>query len=132
MKSAPRISKYMTPMPHTIGNDMTLDKARELMREFRIRHLPVQAGGKLVGILSERDVTLAQSFETGTVKLKVEDAMMPDPYTCDPDAELSQVALEMATRKYGSVIVQQANGKIVGIFTEVDGMRALGELLERR
>ena len=63
MKTMPMIQKVMTPMPHTIGSDISLKKAMEMMREFRIRHLPVQKGGQLVGILSDRDIKLASSFK---------------------------------------------------------------------
>ena len=42
---------------------------------------------------------------------------------------MDQVAHEMAEHKYGCAIVRQENGKLVGIFTETDGMRVLAELL---
>jgi acetoin utilization protein AcuB len=63
MKSIPTIQKYMTPMPHTIGSDQSLQKAHELMREFKIRHLPVLKGGKLVGILTDRDIALVETLK---------------------------------------------------------------------
>ena len=130
MKTIPPIQKFMTAMPHTIGSDMPLKKALDMMRDFSIRHLPVQASGSLVGILSDRDVKLAASFK-GAEELTVEDVMSPDPYTVDVDAPIDEVATEMAEHKYGSAIVRQANGKIVGIFTATDGLRVLAEVLEK-
>src|SRR5437879_4833811 len=50
------IRDYMTPAPHTIGVEQPLAVAAALMQAHHIRHLPVLHGGKLVGILSERDV----------------------------------------------------------------------------
>lgn len=128
MKVMPKIQKYMTPMPHTVGIDMQVSKAWEMMKEHRIRHLPVLDGGKLKGMLSDRDIKLAASF-TGGDKLKVEEVMTPDPYTVSPDAALDEVVREMASKKYGSAIVAQDNGKVVGIFTEIDVMTTLDEVL---
>lgn len=128
MKQMPKIQKHMTPMPHTIGKDIPLKAALNMMREHRIRHLPVQDAGKLVGVLTDRDVKLASSFEQAET-LSVEEVMSPDPYTVDPEISLDNVVLEMAEHKYGCAIIQQGNGKVVGIFTAVDGLRVLGEIL---
>jgi acetoin utilization protein AcuB len=128
MKQMPQISKYMTPMPHTIGADIPLNTALNMMRDNRIRHLPVQDGGRLVGILTDRDIRMASGF-AGGAELKVGDVMMPDPYTVAPETPTDRVVAEMAEHKYGSAVIQQKNGKIVGIFTAVDGLRILGETL---
>ena len=129
MKQVPQVQKYMTTLPHTIGKDIPIKTALSVMREHRIRHLPVQDGGKLIGILTDRDLKLASSFAE-SADLTTEEVMTPDPYTVAPDAPLDRVVLEMAEHKYGSAIIQQGNGKVVGIFTAVDGLRVLGELLE--
>lgn len=128
MKQMPQIQKFMTTMPHTIGKEIPLKTALSMMREYRIRHLPVQDGGKLVGVLTDRDLKLASAFADGE-NLTVEEVMTPDPYTVTPDVPVDRVALEMAERKFGCAIVQQGNGKVVGIFTAVDGLRILGETL---
>jgi acetoin utilization protein AcuB len=128
MKSMPKIQKFMTPMPHTIGHDIPLKTALAMMRDHHIRHLPVQKGGKLVGVLTDRDIKLAATFEESE-KFSVEDVMTPDPYCVDPDRELDDVAIEMAEHKYGCAIITQDNGKVVGIFTATDGLRVLGEVL---
>ncbi len=131
-KSIPQIMKFMTTQPHTINHEQTLSKAKEMMREFRIRHLPVLKAGKLIGILSERDINLVLGFESADAKnIKVEEACTEAPFTTTPDAKLNDVVLRMADKKYGSAVIMD-NGKVVGIFTEVDAMRALGELLESR
>ena len=132
MKSIPTIQKYMTPMPHTIGSDQSLQKAHELMREFKIRHLPVLKGGKLVGILTDRDIALVETLkDVNPEKVPVEDACTPDPYLVAPDAKLHDVCHEMARHKYGSVLIVD-NHKLVGVFTWVDALNAFSELLETR
>lgn len=132
MKSIPAIQKYMTAMPHTIGNEQCLTKAHEIMREYRIRHLPVLKAGKLVGIITDRDLALVEALrnvDPNTVS--VEDACTPDPYIVEPSAKLHEVCEEMARHKYGSVLIVD-NNKLVGIFTWVDALNAFSELLETR
>lgn len=130
MKQIPHIDKVMTPMPHTIGKDISLKQAMGMFREHNFRHLPVQDGGKLVGVLTDRDVKLVMSIQGATDQLTVEDAMTPDPYTVTPQTPLDRVTDEMAEHKYGCVIVRQENGKVVGIFTATDALRYLSEKLK--
>jgi acetoin utilization protein AcuB len=128
MKQMPKVEKVMTTMPHTIGKSIPLKKALELMRTHQIRHLPVQEESHLVGILTDRDIKLASAFQ-GPGELTVEDVMTPDPFTVPPTASLDSVVEEMAEHKYGCAVVKQANGKVVGIFTAVDGLRYLSQVM---
>jgi acetoin utilization protein AcuB len=132
--SKPTIRAFMSPSPHTIGVDQTLAAAAEVMRAQRVRHLPVLDGGKLVGILSDRDVALVLSLPgSAPERIAVAEAMSPDPHALGPDSDLEWVAADMAAQKHGSTVVVEG-GKVVGIFTTVDALRALQELLgsERR
>lgn len=132
MKSMPTIQKYMTMAPHTIGAEQSLAKAEKFMREYGIRHLPVLQGGRLVGILSDRDVKLVETFrDVDPEKVTVEDAYTPDPYITRPDAPLDEVSTAMMERKYGCVLVAD-NKKLVGIFTWIDALRAMSEILNQR
>lgn len=132
MKSIPTIQKYMSTSPHTIGAEQSLQKAHDMMHEHTIRHLPVMQGNQLVGIVSDRDVQLILAIDGADAnKVTVEDAMTQDVLTVDPDSSLDEVAALMVERKAGSVVVTQ-NRKVVGIFTTVDGMRALSDLLQTR
>ncbi len=89
MKSMPHILKFMSAMPHTIGSDQPLNRALEIMRQHRIRHLPVLDGGKLVGVLSDRDVKLGASF-ADSEELTVDDVMTPEPYSVLPEAPVNR------------------------------------------
>lgn len=131
-KPIPPVSKYMSTTPQTARPGLTLEQATKIMREHAIRHLPILEGGQLVGILTERDIRVLESFkDVDPAKTRVEDAMEPNVYTVSPDARLDEVATEMASKKYGSAVVMQ-NMHVVGIFTAVDAMSALSELLRTR
>jgi acetoin utilization protein AcuB len=126
---APTLRSYMTASPHTVGCDQPLFRAEAIMREHKIRHLPVLEGGQLVGMLSERDVRLVRALHPiEPEEWVVEDAMSNEPYQVSPDEPLDRVAATMAERGYGAAVVAEG-GKIVGIFTAIDGLRALSEIL---
>jgi acetoin utilization protein AcuB len=131
-KPIPSIQKYMTTTPHSIGSEQTIATAAAMMTQHQIRHLPVLHGGQLMGILTDRDIKLIESFrDVDASKLSVEDAMTEQPYSVDPETPLDEVVQTMAEKKYGSAVVVQ-NHKVVGIFTNVDACRALAELLSTR
>lgn len=132
-KGIPSIQKFMTSLPHSIGLDQTLAKAQSMMKDLRIRHLPVLSAGKLVGVITERDLQVVGSFskDADPHKIKIEEAFVPEPYTVSPNAQLDEVCREMAEKKYGCALVVD-NDKLVGIFTWIDALKAMANLLETR
>lgn len=131
-KAIPKIQKFMTTVPITVGRSETVASAHKIMREHDIRHLPVVDGETLVGIVSQRDLHLIETLkDVDAQKVAVEDAMTTNPYTVSPDAQLDEVVAEMAEKKYGSALVV-SNHKVVGVFTTVDAMRAFADLLASR
>jgi acetoin utilization protein AcuB len=131
-KIIPRIRKYMTSEVHTIGDEQPMSVAHRMMREQRIRHLPVLHQGKLVGVVSDRDLHMVETLdEVDPRKIAVGEAMTTDTYIVDPDAKLDEVVRMMAAHKYGSAVVTD-HGHVVGIFTTVDACRAFADLLGAR
>lgn len=127
-----RVEDHMTAAPVVIGIADTLAEARRVMRERGIRHLPVLDAGRLVGVVSQRDLYLAESLagvdpSTDTVR----EAMSGEAYTVPPGAPLGEVAAIMAERRLGSAIVVD-RGAVIGVFTTVDALRALARLSARR
>ena len=131
-KPVPTIQKYMTTSPHTIGEDQPMALAHRMMREHRVRHLPVLRGAKIVGLVSDRDLHMVETLDNVDPReVLVSEAMSQDPYLVSPEAALDEVVGTMANKKYGSAIVTQ-HDKVVGIFTTVDACRAFADLLHTR
>ncbi|HYQ45766.1 MAG TPA: CBS domain-containing protein [Polyangiaceae bacterium] len=131
-KTIPSVQKYMTTSPHTIGEDQPMSVAHRLMREYKIRHLPVLRGAKIVGLVSDRDLNMVETLkDVDPRQVLVGEAMTQDPYQVSPDTALDEVVSTMANGKLGSALVTQ-NGKVVGIFTTVDACRAFSDLLHTR
>jgi acetoin utilization protein AcuB len=127
-KPASTVAAYMTRSPHTVGKDQSLTVAHEIMRAHRIRHLPVLDGGKLVGVVSQRDLALIESLPgVSAEEVPVADAMTTDVYVVGPRVPIRRVASEMADRKLGSAVVM-AGADVVGMFTVTDACRALARL----
>lgn len=131
-KAIPQIQKFMSNSPLTINCDLTLLHAKEFMQKHHIRHLPVLEGGALVGIISERDIDFLKGFEGVELKNeKISNAMTLEPCIVEASTHLDEVCKIMAQGKIGSVLVQD-NKKLVGIFTWVDALNAMSELLHTR
>jgi acetoin utilization protein AcuB len=131
-KAIPKVQKYMTTSPITVESGTTLAEAQAVFQEHNIRHLPVMESNRLAGVLSSRDVALAETLAGADPEaLLVRDAMSLEVYAVSPDTLLDEVASEMVSKKYGSAVVMQ-NQKVVGIFTTVDMARAMVDLLETR
>ncbi len=123
------IAAFMTRSPRCIGKDQPLASAQALMRTARLRHLPVLEGGKLVGILSQRDVYFLETIAgVDPTTDSVEDAMSADTYQVAPSARLLDVVQTMARKKLGSAVVVDG-GKVVGVFTTTDAMTLLAKRL---
>ncbi len=116
------VSDFMTLMPHTIGLDIEVGKAKAMMLKHNCHHLPVFNGGHLVGIVSDTDLrTLHKISESDS--LKVEDIMTEDPVVVPPTKDVFQVAMLMQQKKIGSVIVSAGEETPWGIFTATDALR---------
>jgi acetoin utilization protein AcuB len=120
----------MTEHPWTCRPGDSLLDAAKLMVDYEVRHLPVVEDGELVGILSDRDIRTvvgdpAQFVETGDDELSVHDAMTPNPVTVPAGRRLREIASELIEDDIGALPVVDAAGKLVGIISYVDALRAL-------
>jgi len=124
------IKQWMTPTPHSIGKDQPLAVAHRLMRDHGLRHLPVLEHGRLVGMLSERDLFFLESIsDVDPEKETVEQGMSQDVYAVPPDARVREVIAEMRKHRYGSAVVVE-RGKVVGVFTTTNALELLATFLD--
>lgn len=131
-KKMPIVGAVMTSFPYFIEVDDTAAKIERMMDEHSIRHLPVQEKGRVVGIVSERDLhhyVKRNAPEAEKASIQARHIMVPDPYIVPFRAPLNEVVFGMADRRIGSVIVQR-RGKLAGILSAIDVCRILGEYLE--
>jgi acetoin utilization protein AcuB len=133
-----RVAKWMTPNPTTLEPSDSIAKAIDLMKEKKIRRIPITSAGRLVGIVSDRDLKDVSPSRATTLdiwelhyvldKLKLGDIMTKKPWTVSPEMPIEKAALMMMEKKVEGLPVVDAKGKLVGILTEGDVFRALVEL----
>lgn len=131
---APSVAVAMTPFPHSVSLDDSLDVAQEVMSSHGIRHVPVQENHRLVGILAQRDVSVLLGSGRAPEEreaMRVRDVCITGAYIVELHEPLAKVALEMARRHIGSALVVK-EGRLAGIFTATDACRLLGEILGNR
>ncbi len=123
------IQKYMTRAQYFASPEESVLLAYERMIEHDVRHLPVLQGQALVGVLFKSDLKLVGSLDPAVVRpIKVQSVMVTEYYTVGPDEALDVAAREMSKRKWGSALVVE-EGKVVGVFTTTDALRALSDAL---
>lgn len=126
----PSVSRYMTREPYRVASTSSLEEARALMKQHEIRHLPVIDGDKLAGVISDHDVRIAQAVP-GVDLDHIECArLLTAPVCVWGETSLDEVAALMAKRKTDCVVVLGGQG-VQGVFTSIDALHALGEILER-
>ena len=115
-----QIVNLMTPDPIVINPDDTLANAKAVMDDGRFRRLPVVEGGRLVGILTERDIREHTGYLGST---RVNAAMRTGLITVTPFNTVEDAARLMLKHKIGGLPIV-ADGKLVGIVTTSDLLRA--------
>ncbi len=125
-QAPPRVSEYMTELPVTVEVGLSLADALDRMYSDNVRHLPVvDEAGKLVGLLSTRDIAAVAALHgVDPQTAKVEDAMARAPFTCADHSPLVAVIERMEHDRLGSAVVTK-DDKPVGIFTTTDALRVL-------
>lgn len=127
----PPVSRYMTRGTVTVDADDRMIDAHELMRAHHFRHLPVIDNGRVVGVVSERDLHLLQhAASVDLYAIPVREAMSEPAFAVAPAAPLDEVVEQMHDRRCGSAIVVGATG-VEGIFTTTDALRAFADVLHR-
>ena len=132
-----KVQDIMTTPALTVGLDMPVLEARQVMERQRIRHLPVTDGGRLMGIVTDRDIRLnlpspATSLSVWEVnyliaRLTVGSVMRQAVITVDPQRDAAEAARIILDHKIGALPVVDG-GVVVGLVTETDMLRAFATM----
>jgi acetoin utilization protein AcuB len=122
-----QVSKWMIKDVITINREADIKEAIRLMEKYSIRHLPVVEGEQFLGLVTEGD--LRQLLIPAMLEeIKVKDVMITDPITVTPDTDIETAATLIYTYKIGGLPVVE-DGKLVGILTSTDILRAFIEIM---
>lgn len=142
--SLTRVRDLMTSEPFTLDADHDFSSAGEMFKLRHVRHLPVVRGGKLIGLVTQRDLMrvqaklmleLAKADPKGSdervVSVNVRDFMTTEGLvTCTPATPADDAARLMLERKLGCVLVME-DEKLVGIVTEADVVKWAVEMMAK-
>lgn len=135
------VGNIMTTAVITIAPTSSIDAGIELMREHGFRRLPVVEEGRLVGIVTDRDLRQASNSPLVLRErwyndflleaIKVRSCMTPQPITVTPTTSVSDAATLLRHHKIDGVPVvdDEQKDRIVGIVTVTDMLDCLIELL---
>ena len=130
----PPVAAAMTAFPYHVQAEDPISEVERLMEEHGIRHIPVQDGGRVIGIISDRDLHHLVNPalpRRDRERIRARDIVVPDPYVVEMSASLHEVVEEMARRQIGSAIVVR-HGRLAGILSTTDVCRVLAEILRQR
>ena len=127
------VRHWMTAPALVVPPTMEAVAALDRMAESKLRRLPVEQHGKLVGIVTRGDLEAKLGWDRMTWRRlgrRVEDAMTPNPVTVAPD-DLLETAVQLMLKHRIECIPVVEDGKITGIITETDVFRAFADLMGR-
>jgi len=130
----------MTRNVITVNQADPVSLAFELLLTNDIRHLPVLSRGKLAGIITDRDLHEAlipsdpshthRSMYHTVKNIKAKNIMTPNPISIEADAPIDRAAQIFLDRKIDCLPVKDEKGRLVGILTSTDILKAFLELRE--
>jgi acetoin utilization protein AcuB len=135
-----RVKELMTSKVFTVEQQDLIDRAFFLIHYEKIRHLPVVKKGKVIGIVSDRDLYKALGpknnssvIEAGVTEMhvipkKVQNIMRRGVLTVTPETHASEAAALMADNKVGALPVVNKNDKLVGILSAIDILRVFSKI----
>jgi CBS domain-containing protein len=133
---AKSVRDLMSSNPHSVSSDASVVDAAQIMRDEDVGLVPVVDGDRLVGTITDRDITIRVVVEQKDPQsVKVRDVASTDLVTVDPQQDLDQALRLMAQHQVRRLPVVEEGGRLVGIVAQADVARAAddtrtGELVE--
>jgi CBS domain-containing protein len=115
------VRELMTPWVLTIPPDMTIQDAAAKMRAHRIGMLPVTRNGKLLGVVTDRDIVVRAVADAKHAKLTPVWEVMSEPViTCLPGHDVEQACGMMESNHVRRLIVVERDGRFAGVLSVED------------
>lgn len=128
-----KVRDVMSTRLHTLRPDATLGDAVGVMGKHRIRHVPVVEDGRVIGMISDRDVKMALGPDAATMSLDEIDPRQADGeiswfmtetvLTVQADASLADAAEILVEHRFGALPVLEGQ-RLVGVLSVVDVLKA--------
>ncbi|MCJ7774457.1 MAG: CBS domain-containing protein [Desulfobacterales bacterium] len=132
------VKKWMSKQVITIDQDTSLQEAVSILKKHNIRRLPVLKNGKLVGIVTDRDLKRASASDATSLEIhellhllsliKIGEIMTKNPITVLPEQTIEEAAEILMTHKISGAPVVDDMGQLAGIITQNDLFRVLVSL----
>ena len=129
------VKEWMAKDPVVVDENTSIMKATQLMKEHRIRRVPVVKDGKLVGIVSDRDIKEAAPSKATSLdvhelyyllsEIKIKDIMTPDPLVLVETDSVERAAVIMLENKISGLPVINDQREVVGIITQSDILKVM-------
>ncbi len=123
-----QVEEFASPIEAFATENMTLEDMLGILKIKGFRHLPVLKDKKPIGMISIRDLNLLKNLNQH-FDLRAKDIMSQDPFCVLEGASIGDVAFDMSEKKIGSAIITNLKGEAESIFTSVDALNALVEIV---
>ncbi len=112
------VAKLMTPYPHVIDAAASIQDAALIMRDLNIGILPVSRGDEIIGMVTDRDITVRATAEgLDTFKTPVSRIMTPELFCCMVDEDIRDASTRMLERHVGRLLVVDDKKRVTGIIS---------------
>lgn len=124
----PTVETFMTRTPFFVTSNDTIERARGLMNEHAIRHVPVVDGGDLVGMVVDRELVVLETIPGLKPSLvSITKAMRP-ALSVSANLGLDDAVDLMVDNELDCLVVRDPAGHMEGIVTAVDALAAIASL----
>ncbi len=129
------VKEWMASKPIVVDENTSIMKATQIMKENNIRRIPVVRDGRLIGIISDRDIKEAAPSKATSLdvhelyyllsEIKIKDIMTPDPITLRENDSVEKAAVIMLENRISGMPIVDDDNHVIGIITETDVFKVM-------
>ncbi len=129
------VKEWMATKPIVVDENTSIMKATQIMKENNIRRIPVVRDGRLIGIISDRDIKEAAPSKATSLdvhelyyllsEIKIKDIMTPDPITLKENDSVEKAAVIMLENRISGMPIVDDDNHVIGIITETDVFKVM-------